>query len=65
MAYSAVLIPNLEDKNSEVYATKAETSWIGNFLINVFLIKYKFTFMIQLFLFYKSLIYVFFFSKLI
>ncbi|XP_011503775.1 PREDICTED: facilitated trehalose transporter Tret1-2 homolog [Ceratosolen solmsi marchali] len=33
MAYSAVLIPNLEDQNSEVYATKVETSWIASIVV--------------------------------
>lgn len=33
MAYSAVLIPNLEKEDAEVHATKSETSWIGEFVI--------------------------------
>ncbi|XP_023288156.1 facilitated trehalose transporter Tret1 [Orussus abietinus] len=33
MAYSAVLIPHLEDKNSDVYGTETETSWIASMVV--------------------------------
>ena len=33
MAYSAVLIPSLEEENSELPATKAETSWIASIVV--------------------------------
>lgn len=33
MAYSAILIPHLEDPKSELYATKAETSWIASIIV--------------------------------
>lgn len=33
MAYSAILIPHLEDPNSEIKATKSETSWIASIIV--------------------------------
>lgn len=29
MAYSAILIPHLEDQDAELHATQEQTSWIG------------------------------------
>ncbi|XP_034950225.1 facilitated trehalose transporter Tret1-2 homolog [Chelonus insularis] len=33
MAYSAILIPRLEDPNSDITATKTETSWIASIIV--------------------------------
>lgn len=33
MAYSAILIPELEKDDAEVHATKDETSWIGESML--------------------------------
>ncbi|CAK9798832.1 Facilitated trehalose transporter Tret1 [Anthophora plagiata] len=33
MAYSAILIPHLEAKDAEVYATKEQTSWIASVVV--------------------------------
>lgn len=33
MAYSAILIPHLEDQDAELHATQEQTSWIGKQLL--------------------------------
>lgn len=33
MSFSAILIPNLETDNSEIHATKGETSWIASIIV--------------------------------